>query len=38
MPVQSAKIKAGRLGMHPLDWVEDAVQEILTGYYEACGQ
>lgn len=37
LPLQLAKIQDGRLGMDPLEWLDDAVQAVLSGYYEACG-
>jgi len=38
MPVQLAKVQGGRLGMSLFEWVDDAIQMVLTGYYEACGE
>ena len=37
LPMQYRKVREGRLGMRPLDWVDDAVQEVLREYHYACG-
>jgi D-tagatose-1,6-bisphosphate aldolase subunit GatZ/KbaZ len=37
MPVQFAKIRLGRLGSYPLAWIDDAIQDVLIEYYQACG-
>jgi len=37
MPVQFAKIRLGRLGSHPLAWIDDAIQAVLVEYYQAGG-
>jgi D-tagatose-1,6-bisphosphate aldolase subunit GatZ/KbaZ len=37
MPVQFEKIRLGRLGSHPLAWIDDAIQAVLLEYYQACG-
>jgi D-tagatose-1,6-bisphosphate aldolase subunit GatZ/KbaZ len=37
LPVQHAKVRQGRLGLHPLEWLDDAVQQVLREYHQACG-
>jgi D-tagatose-1,6-bisphosphate aldolase subunit GatZ/KbaZ len=37
LPVQYRKVREGRLSMQPLEWVDDAVQQVLLEYSQACG-